>query len=90
MLYEVITFHPGDVVGAVSHEAHHLHDPRRLHAESFTAFRLTRPFVFHRIVDSDMRGQQLEHVLVAGDNDDIVADLFGLTRERADQIISFT
>ena len=52
-----------------------------------TALRFAKPLVFHRIVHAHVRRQELEHVLVAGDDDDVEAGLFRLVRKRADQIV---
>src|SRR5207249_4752610 len=50
----------GNVVGGVSHKAHHLDDPRRLDAEPVQAVLLGQEFVLDRIIDADRRRQQLE------------------------------
>ena len=79
--------HAGNIVRRIAHEPHDLHDARRLHAETFAAFRFAEPLVFHRIVDAHVGRQELEHVLIASNDDDVEAGLFRLVGERADQIV---
>ncbi|MCG3773224.1 MAG: hypothetical protein JW395_0028 [Nitrospira sp.] len=76
--------HAGNIVRRVAHEPHDLHHARRLYAETFAAFCFAEPLVFHRIVDADVGRQELEHVLVAGDDDNVEPGLLGLVRQRAD------
>ena len=51
---------------------------RRFDAELLYAFGFAGPFVFHRIVDTHVRCDELKHVFITGDDDDIVASLFRL------------
>ena len=83
------TFHAGDIVRGVAHEPHHLDHSRRFHAEPRTAVVLPEPLVFHRVVDAHRRRQQLEHVLVAGDDHYPEPPCLRLAGQRADEIIGF-
>ena len=66
-------FHAGNVVRRIAHQSHDLDDPRWLDPEPLAAFRLAGPFILHGIVNPHVRRQELEHVLVARDDHDVVA-----------------
>ena len=79
--------HAGNIVRRIAHEPHDLDDARRFHAEPFETFRFAEPLVFYRVVDAHVGRQELEHILIAGDDDDVEPGPFRLVRERADQIV---
>ena len=80
-------FHPRNIVGASPIRPIIFHDARWLDPEPLAAFGFPEPLVFNRIVDADVRGEKLEHVLVAGNDDDLEAGPLRLTRQGPDQII---
>ncbi|MCG3778460.1 MAG: hypothetical protein JW388_1181 [Nitrospira sp.] len=81
------TLHAGNIVRRIAHKPHDLDNARRLHAETLNTVRFTKPFVFYRIVDAHVGSQELEHILVARDDDDIIPILLRLVREGTDQIV---
>ncbi len=71
-------FDPRNVVAAIAHETHHFDHTCGLHPELRDTLCLGGPFVFHGVVDTDMRRHELQHVFVTGDNDDVVPGLLCL------------
>ncbi len=61
----------GDVVGGVPHEAEDLHDLLRRDAEALLHGGDVVGLVLHRIDHDDVVGDELHHVLVPGDDDDL-------------------
>ena len=59
-----------------------------LSPEALPAIDLADPLVLHRIENANAWGQKLEHILVTGDDDDVIARSLGLNGQGADQIIS--
>ncbi len=79
--------HARNVVRTVSHQPHDFHHARRLDAEALQALRFPGPLVFHGVEDADLGREELKHVLVARDDDNVVAGLLGLHGQGADEVI---
>ena len=80
-------FDAGNVVAGVTHEAHDLDHPRRLHAKAHLRICFTKPFIFHGIVNARLGSEQLKHIFVAGDDYNVEAFNFAFSRQGADQIV---
>ncbi len=80
--------HAFDVVDAVAHQREDVHDLVRTYAELFDDAVGVEPEAFvARVVDLDAVADELEEVLVAGDDRHVEAGLARLSRQRADHIV---
>ena len=79
-----------DVVDRIAFERQQVRYLTGLHAHEFLDFSGVVPgVVFRRIQHRHLVGDQLQHVFVAGDDDDLAAGLRRLPAERADDIVGF-
>jgi hypothetical protein len=78
----------GDVVDGVAAEGHDVDDLLGWDAEDFDDFGgVEDEVVFLGVEDADVLGDELHHVLVAGDDEDFVALFGGLAGEGADDVV---
>ena len=78
----------GNVVHCIAAQRHHVHNFFRRHAQRLRHLcRIENQIVFLRIQDLHLRRHQLHHVLVAGDDEDLVLPLRGLAGQRADHVV---
>ena len=83
---------PGHVVDLVAEDGHVLDHLVRPDAELLLHLRRSRPpsppaRLRHRVVERELRVDELREVLVAGDDDDVPAALARAARERADDVV---
>ena len=79
--------HPRHVVHAVSHERQDVGDLLRPDPEEFLDARLVQELLAPRVVDADAGRNELEHVLVRRNDDDLEALCRRLLRQRSDDIV---
>ena len=80
----------GNVVDGIAAQGHHVDDLLRRHAENFLDLGgIADQVILRRIQHADAVVDQLHHVLVAGDDEDGVALVSRLVRQRADDVVGF-
>ena len=78
----------GNVIHRIAAQSHHVHNLVRRHAQGLRHFfRIENQVVFLRIQDLYALGNQLHHVFVAGDDEDLVLLLGRFARQRADHVV---
>ncbi len=78
---------PGDVVDAVAHEREDVDHLGRRHPEELAHARLVQELLAARVENAHPGSDELEHVLVRGDDDDVEAHHGRLLRERPDDVV---
>ena len=82
--------HPGDVVGAVSHEGQDVHDLRRRHPEELRHALFVEELLAAGVKHADTGARdELEHVLVRRDDDDVEPGFLAPLGERPDDVVGF-
>ena len=80
----------GDVVDRVAAQGHHVYYFLGRHAEGLSdAGGVENQVVLLRVEDLNLRRDKLHHVLVAGDDEDLVRMFGGLAGEGANYIVGF-
>ena len=78
----------GYVIDRVAAQRHYVNHLFRQHAQHFPhLFRVENQVVFLRIEHLHLRRDKLHHVLVAGDDEDLVSALGSLARQGADHVV---
>ena len=85
--------HARDVVRAVAHDRQHVDHVGRIGAELLAhrseALDLGRLAGLEDVVELHALADELQEVLVAGDEEDLVAEALALLRQRADHVVGF-
>ena len=80
----------GDVVDGIAAQGHDVDDLLGWYAKDFDDFgRVDDEVVFLRVEDANVLGDELHHVLVAGDDEDFVVLFAGLAGQGAEDVVGF-
>src|SRR3990170_6269373 len=75
------------IINGISHKPHDLCYARRTNTKPLNHIRLTKESILHGVINPDMRGNKLKHILIACNDYYFITIRFPLFRNSADDII---